>query len=275
MNIGIVGLGLIGGSFAQATKERTDHHVYGFDTDTFTMQTALGDRVIEGVLTNENLPSMDLVVLAVVPHLAVRFVEDNAALIRGTVLDCCGVKRAVSAGILPLSDQHGFRYVGGHPMAGREHGGYENATPNLFDDASMLLVPHGELPDWLAPYLWSLGFRPPVVTDDETHDRVLAYTSQMAHIVSSNYCKSPTGREHRGYSADSLKDLTRVASLNPVMWSELLIANADCVLPEVERLVQNIETMCRAIRAKDRVALERLLAEGSAAKAEMYPRGTV
>ncbi len=273
MKIGIFGLGLIGGSFAQATSGRTSHEVYGFDINEESVAKALEDGAIKGILTGENLPEMDLVLLGVVPHIAVEFVQRNADRLKGIVMDLCGVKRIVAQGILPLSETHGFRYIGGHPMAGREYGGYINALPNMFDHCSMLLVPHGEIPDWIIEYIRALGFNEPVLTTDEKHDRIIAFSSQMAHIVSNNYCKSETGPEHRGYSADSLRDLTRVASLNPVMWSELFIANKDNLLAEVERLVKDIEIMADAIRREDAKELAGLLEAGCDAKKVLYPRG--
>lgn len=273
MKIGIFGLGLIGGSFAKATAARTGHDVYGFDSNAESLARALADGAIKETLTTANLPEMDLVLLAVVPHVAVEFVRQNAGLLRGTVMDLCGVKRVVAREILPLAEAWGFTYIGGHPMAGREYGGYVNALPNMFDHASMLLVPHGEIPAWISDYLGVLGFAQPVLTTDETHDRIIAFSSQMAHVVSNNYCKSQTGPEHRGYSADSLRDLTRVASLNPVMWSELFIANKDNLLTEIDRLVGDIQIMAEAIRREDAPELARLLEIGCNAKKALYPRG--
>ncbi|MFZ2258818.1 MAG: prephenate dehydrogenase [Clostridiaceae bacterium] len=273
MKIGIFGLGLIGGSFALATSRRTDHEVFGFDIDEASMVKAKADGAICDALTTENLPDMDLVLLGVVPHLAVEFVQRNAALFKGYVMDLCGVKRVVSQGILPLAKTNGFSYIGGHPMAGSEFGGYDSAASTMFDHNSMLLIPHGPIPDWILQYLTSLGFSEPVITNDENHDRIIAFSSQMAHVVSNNFCKSKTGPEHRGFSADSLRDLTRVASLNPIMWSELFIANKDNLLAEVDRLIRDIEIMADAIRREDKDQLALLLAEGSSAKKRLYPRG--
>lgn len=273
MKIGIVGLGLIGGSFALATARRTEHEVYGIDIDEVTMVRAKADECIVDVLTEENLPEMDLVLLAVVPHKAVAYAKENAHRFKGIVMDLCGIKRAVSREILPLAEQHGFRYIGGHPMAGREYGGYDNAAEEMFDHMSMILIGHDEVPKEIVDYMKVMGFKDIIFSDDEKHDRIIAFTSQMAHVVSNNYCKSPTGPEHRGYSADSLRDLTRVAGLNPVMWSELFIDNKDYLLAEVDRLMQDIQAMATAIREEDVETLELLLAQGSRAKHILYPRG--
>lgn len=273
MKIGIVGLGLIGGSFALATRNRTEHQVFGFDTNENTMQKALAEGAITDVLTETNLPGMDLVLLAVMPSAAAEYVARHADKIRGVVMDVCGIKQAVSEKILPLSIQYGFVYVGGHPMAGRESGGYENATPSLFEGASMILVPHPEIPAFLHGYIRALGFTTERISTDEHHDAMIAFTSQMAHVVSNNYCKSETGLEHHGYSADSLRDLTRVGGLNARMWSELFIGNKKFLLKEVDRLLEDMQEMREAIAREDAVKLERLLEEGTRAKYRLFPRG--
>lgn len=274
MRIGILGLGLIGGSFALATRQRTGHRVCGWDSDARTMEQALKDGAIEEILTPDMLPTLDLLLLGVVPHVAVEYIRANAQGIRGLVMDLCGVKRAVSGEILPLSREYGFRYIGGHPMAGRERGGYANALPTLFHNCAMILVPHdGGIPEEILEYIRALGFDRVEVSEDDRHDRIIAFSSQLAHLVSTNYCKAKTAPEHWGYSADSLRDMTRVATLNPVMWSELFIANKDNLIQEAQRLIQDMETMVDALRREDQGELTKLLEEGRQAKDRMYPRG--
>ncbi len=275
MKIGIVGLGLIGGSFARGTSFRTDHVVLGWDINEESLNEALKDGAITGVLTEEELPGLDLLLLAVVPHAASEYVRRNAHLLKGLVIDLCGVKRAVSREILPLSRKHGFTYIGGHPMAGRERGGYESALTDLFEKCAMILVPHDEdgIPEEISEYFGNLGFDRIEISDDVRHDRITAFSSHLAHVVSASYCKSPTGPEHWGYSADSLRDMTRVATLNPVMWSELFLLNKDNLLKEVRRLIRDMESMAEAMERDDGKALTELLEEGRAAKEKLYPRG--
>lgn len=273
MKIGIVGLGLIGGSFALATSRRTQHEVYGFDTDRSTMERALSEHSICAPLSPDLLPDIDLLLLAVVPHLAVEYVEAYGDRLRGVVMDLCGIKRAVSEKILPLAETHGFTYVGAHPMAGRESGGYENAAETMFDGASMILVPHTHIPDTVHDYLKALGFATKKVTTDAWHDRMIAFTSQMAHVVSNNYCKSEVGDQHPGFSADSLRDLTRVAGLNAKMWSELFIGNKENLLLELDRMLADMTKMRNAIAEEDACELERMLEEGSQAKYRLFPKG--
>ena len=275
MNVGIIGLGLIGGSMAKSVKARTAHTVWGLDTDAETMTLARICGAIDGTLTDENLPQCDLILAAVRPGAAIEWVEAHGSNIAKSAIlvDLCGVKRVVVGKIAPIAEKYGFAYIGGHPMAGRENGGYANASPQMFDGASMILVPHTEIPESINAYLRALGFANRKISTDETHDRMIAFTSQMAHVVSNNYCKSEVGVDHHGYSADSLRDLTRVAGLNAQMWSELFIGNKDFLLLELDRLMQDIGRMRDAIEQEKTEELEQMLEEGSAAKYRLFPRG--
>lgn len=272
MIIGIVGLGLIGGSFAKATKAYTAHTVYGIDTDKKTLDDALKDGSVDRVLDDENIGEADLVLIALKPRAAIEFVKNNTN-IKGILIDLCGVKKVVSEVMLPLSEKYGFQYIGGHPMAGREVGGYENSLSRLFQGASMILVPHGqEIEAHVIRYFQEIGFGQIKISDDDTHDRIIAFTSQMAHIVSNAYVKSATGKEHFGYSADSLKDLTRVATLDEKLWTELFMTNRDNLIFELDTLMSDLMQYRNAIEAGDYDRLEELLKEGKEAKAVLYPK---
>lgn len=269
MKIGIAGLGLIGGSLAKSIAQRTEHTLYAIDTDEETMRAASGDGVIRNVLTDEVLETCDLLLLALRPGAAVRYVQEHAAHMAKTVIDCCGVKRVVSEALLPLAKAHGFRYVGGHPMAGKEKGGYVNARADLFDGASMILVPHeGGAEEWSSFFL-SLGFGRIQISDDETHDRILAYTSQLAHVVSNSFAKSETSRIHHGYSANSLQDLTRVATLDEEMWTELFLDNKDYLSAELTRIIDDLQRYRNALQSGDAQTLKKELRKGCEAKARM------
>lgn len=272
MKIGIVGLGLIGASFAKGTKKYTTNQVYGVDLQENVMTQALEEGAIDGILFPDELPSCDLILLAVRPGAAVEYVKAHPQL-KGLVVDLCGVKRAVSAELSELAKQYGFHYIGGHPMAGREIGGYVNADADLYQGASMILVPHTTLvPEDLLGYFTALGFTTLRISEDDTHDRILAYTSQLAHIASNAFVKSPTALEHFGYSADSLKDLTRVATLDAQMWTELFLKNGDYLAWELGGLIRELEKYHVAITSGDAKALEDLLTEGTEIKAIIYPK---
>lgn len=270
MKIGIVGLGLIGGSFAKAIKKYTDNFVLGYDIKQKSLDSALADGAIDRLLEDGDLSELDLLILALRPKVAIDYVRahDN---IRGNVMEICGVKRSVSEELSKLSKVYGFNYIGTHPMAGREVGGYENSLADLYQKASMIVIEHGNIDQWILDLFKDIGFSIEY-SNDQNHDRIIAYTSQLAHVVSNSFVKSPTALEHKGYSADSLKDLTRVATLDEDMWTELFLDNADNLEREVENIIEELEKYRRAIHERDQATLKKLLKEGSDRKALMYPK---
>lgn len=280
MIIGIAGLGLIGGSMAKAASAFTDHRVLGFDLDEAVLSAALSDGGIQEVLGEENLPDCDLLLLALYPAASVEYVRSHLKRLRPgcLLIDLCGVKQAVMGPMEELiSSPEGskLRYLGGHPMAGKEKSGYKNADRDLFRGASMILVPPEGRREALAQegtlklaeeFFLSLGFGRITLTTAQEHDRVIAFTSQLAHVVSSAYVKSPTARQHYGFSAGSYKDLTRVARLNETMWTELFLDNRDSLLTEVEGIIRRLEEYRDALSEGNRDLLFRLLKEGRECK---------
>jgi len=272
MNVGIVGLGLIGGSMAKAIKERTNHQVFGLDCKEETMQLALLSGSIGAPLTKETLPSCNLLLLALSPDSLLAWAKEHASLLsKDTVLvDLCGVKRMMSSALEPLAKQYGFKYIGGHPMAGKEVAGFKNAVSDLYVGASMILCPEEDsdivLLDRLKHFFLSLGFATVIFSTPEEHDAIISYTSQLAHVVSSAYIKSPTSRKRMGFTAGSYKDMTRVARLNPDMWTELFLADADHLGEELDGLISNLSQYRDAIQANDAATLRKLLAEGNELK---------
>ena len=268
MIIGIVGLGLIGGSVAKAVSERTGHKVYGFDKNPETMFLAEMTKGIDKPLTDENLAECDLVFLAVRPDHAVQWAREHAEQIKkdAILVDLCGVKRCVVSELAPLAREHGFRYIGGHPMAGKEVSGYINAASHLFDGASMILTPDTEtdLPmlETLRDLFYSLGFAKLTFSTPEEHDRIIAYTSQLAHITSSAYIQSPESQEQFGFSAGSFRDLTRVARLDEDMWTVLMMDNDDYLSKQVDILIENLQAYQEALHNRDAEALRALLKKG-------------
>ena len=274
MEIAIVGLGLIGGSIAKAIRKFTPHTVLGFDTDEQVMYKARLLDAIDAELTDERLSICDWLIVATRPMAAVEFVKRHAALIKkgATVMDVCGVKRCVCQPLWELAEQNGFTFIGGHPMAGREVGGFDHASADLFRDASMILTPQKGadimLLERLKKFWCELGFSGVTVTTPENHDRVIAYTSQLAHIASSAYIKSPTALDHIGFSAGSYKDLTRVAKLDPEMWTELFLENREPLLRELDGLIERLSQYRDTLATADGAKLRGLLAEGRDQKLE-------
>lgn len=273
MIVGIVGLGLIGGSMAKSIKNRTAHTVYGADLNAETMTMARMCGAIDAPLTAENLPECDLVLVAIRPGAAVEWVRQNAARISKSAIlvDLCGVKRTVVEAITPIAAEHGFAYIGGHPMAGRERGGFTAATDDLYVGASMILTPDArtdmQLLETLKAFFLDIGFAALTFSTPAEHDRIIAFTSQLAHITSSAYVKSPEAQKRRGFSAGSFQDMTRVARLDEDMWTELFLDDADYLTSELEVLAGHLTEYLDALKARDSARLRALLKEGRELKA--------
>ena len=271
MTVGILGLGLIGGSLAKALSARTDHRILGADKDPSVLSAARLSGAISGDLTDERLTECDLLLLALPPAPLISEAQRVFPLMRpgAVAVDCCGVKRAVVGALSPLAKAAGVRYVGGHPMAGKERGGFENAGADLFSGASMILTPtkaeEDLLPSLKALFL-SAGFAAVRVSDPEEHDRLIALTSQLAHVVSGAYVKSPTARSHAGFSAGSFQDMTRVALLDEAMWCDLMMLNRDHLSAELALLIRHLNDYQEALDAGDAPRLSALLKEGRARK---------
>ena len=273
MNVGIVGLGLIGGSMAKSIKVRTAHTVWGIDLDAETMTLSRLSGAIDGALTAENLPLCDLVLVAIRPAAAIRWVGDNANFIQKTAIlvDLCGVKRNVCEQLAPIAKANGFAYIGGHPMAGRERGGFVHSSEELFTGASMILTPDQNtdmrMLETLKAFFTDIGFAGLTFSTPEEHDRIIAYTSQLAHLVSSAYIKSPEAQRRRGFSAGSFRDMTRVAHLDEAMWTELFLDDADYLTEQLEILIDHLNEYREALAAHDAEQLQALLKDGREKKA--------
>jgi len=268
---GVVGLGLIGGSIAKTYKE-AGWTVYGFDANPSIHQFAIIEGVLDGVLDTSTMKRCDVIHVAVTPQAACRWIEENACHIdKGTLLiDDCGTKRTVTETGFRMAKQYGFTYAGGHPMAGTHLSGYKNSRGSMFQNASMIVVPPVYddivLLDRIKELLGPMGLKRVVFTTAQDHDRMIAYTSQLAHVVSNGYIKSPSAQQHKGYSAGSFRDLTRVAWLNEKMWTELFLENSDYLLTEIDTIIRNLKDYADAIRGGDADKLETLLRDGRIAK---------
>ena len=277
MTVGIVGLGLIGGSFAKAYAEAGET-VLAADADRGVLGFAMMSGAVSEELTKENLSRCDLILIAVYPAAAVAWMKDMASHIakHTVVIDCCGTKRAICEQCFPLAAEYGITFLGGHPMAGNHNSGFKYARGNLFHNAPMVIVPPRFddicLLDRAKELLAPAGFGRISVTTAEEHDEMIAFTSQLAHVVSNAYIKSPTADRHKGFSAGSYKDMTRVAWLNPDMWAELCMENGDHLLRELDGLLDNLMAYRSAIADGDREKLRRLLDEGKKRKEEVDGR---
>ncbi len=274
ITIGVVGLGLIGGSFAKA-YHAAGHKVLAFDTDASILEFAKLSGNVDADLSRENLKDCDLILICVYPQAAVDFLENEGPYI-GThpvVIDCCGTKRVIVEAGMDAAKRFGFTYVGGHPMAGTQYSGFKHARKDMYKGAPMVIVPPTNddldllmrIKELLAP----AGFNSITVSSAEKHDEMIAFTSQLAHVVSSAYIKSPTAKAHKGFSAGSYKDMTRVAWLNPEMWAQLFLDNKDYLADEIDALIENLTAYKEAVAAGDKEALIKLLDEGRRRKEEI------
>ena len=275
--VGILGLGLIGGSFAKA------YHAAGWtvlaaDRDAAILSFAQMSGAVDGTLGAENAAQCDLILACICPEAAIAELTGLAPHIgeKPVVIDCCGTKRVVCEALFPVAEQYGFTYLGGHPMAGSHHSGFKYARENLYHNAPMVLVPPSfddiallqRVKELLAP----AGFGHISVTTAQAHDEMIAFTSQMPHLISNAYIKSPTAAEHKGFSAGSYKDMTRVAWLNAPMWAELFLENRDCLLRELGWLMESLREYRAALEKNDLPKLTRLLEEGKKRKEEVDGR---
>ena len=274
MKIGIVGLGLIGGSLARAYA-KSGHTVYATDIDETIVEFARLAGVVHNRLDQYTLPNCDVVFPAIYTGGSVEWLKNNAPFINKNafVIDCCGLKREICQCGFKLAETHGFTFVGGHPMAGSHFSGFKYSRSNLFQGAPMVLVPpkfdDPMLLESVIELLKPCNFGSFSVTTAEAHDKMIAFTSQMPHIVSNAYIKSPTAQSHKGFSAGSYKDLTRVAWLNPQMWAELFLSNRDNILEELTFYIDSLTEYKRAIEACDADTLIRILDEGRKRKEEV------
>ena len=274
MTVGIVGLGLMGGSFAKAYCE-AGHRVLAFNRSRATLEAAIISGIAEGELNEETIGQCDLLILALYPQATIDYLQNMAPHISAhtVVLDTCGVKRMVCKACFPIAEQHGFTFMGGHPMAGTQFSGFKYSRASMYKDASMILVPHpeetAETVERVKRMLAPCRFGRMTITTAENHDRMIAFSSQMAHVVSNAFVKSPSAREHKGYSAGSYKDMTRVAWLNETMWAELFMENKDFLLQELDILMDNLSQYRAALAEEDEPKMKTLLKEGRLIKEEV------
>lgn len=274
MKVGILGLGLIGGSLARAYALE-GHTVYAIQRNEQMLSFAMLAGAVHGKLTEETIPECDLILLSIYPDGSASWLEKNAHLIakEALVIDCCGIKQEVCRRCFPMAEKYGFTFVGGHPMAGSQFSGFKYSRANLFEGAPMVLVPpvfdDMQLLDRVKNALKPCNFGFFSVTTAEEHDKMIAFTSQMPHILSNAFIKSPTALNHKGFSAGSYRDLTRVAWLNAPMWAELFMENKENVLFELNYYINSLKAYQAAIQNDDIDTLVALLEEGKKRKEEV------
>ena len=268
MKICIVGLGLIGGSLAKAIKKNTHESCFGIDIDRGTIAGALAQEAIDGEMTIDDLAGCDVVIVGLHPEATIKFITESTDKFKksGIVLETCGVKGEIVRAVEGVCIENGVNFLGCHPMAGREFSGFAYSVDNLFEKASFIMTPTDRTPmrvvQEISRLAYNIGFAKVVVSNVEEHDSVIAFTSQLAHVVSSSYVKSPSLLKQAGFSAGSFKDLTRVAKLNEDMWTELFLMNRGPLVDEIEHIIARLTEYRDAIANNDAQRLHDLLKEG-------------
>lgn len=268
MNIGIVGLGLIGGSLAKTIKQNTNHQVLGADKEESVINRAKLEGAIDDFLGDEFLGQCDMVIVALYPRATIQYIQSNAGRFKPgcIVTDCSGVKEIVCDTLHDIAVKHDFIFIGSHPMAGIERSGFNYSSSQLFNNASMIMTPSSETPletlDAMKQFWLSLGFSKVRLSSPAEHDQMIAYTSQLPHVLSSAYVKSDKVSKHQGFSAGSYHDMSRVAKLNETMWTELFFDNKEYLTNELDGLIERLQEYRDALKSDERTRMKQLLQEG-------------
>jgi prephenate dehydrogenase len=264
MKIAVVGMGIIGGSFCKALKKYTNHYVIGINRTKSTLEKAYADKSIDEIGDEKSLQKADVIILALYPEAAVEYIEENGSFINknAVVTDSAGIKSEICPKLVKLSEKFGFTFVGSHPMAGKETNGYESSDSDLYAGASYIIVPCNadeKSVKLLSDLALEMKFGMIKISTPEEHDRMIAFTSQLPHILACAYVMSPCCPEHKGFSAGSYKDVSRVANINAKLWSELFLENREPLISELEILRDNILSITDAVKANDKERIEELL----------------
>ena len=274
MTVGVVGLGLIGGSIAKAYHAK-GHKVYAWNRSRQTLDFALISGDVDKELTEDNASDCDLIIVCLYPNASIEWIREFAPHFGSEtmVMDACGTKREICETCFALAEEHGFTFVGAHPMAGTKDSGYKYSKSDMFVGAPMVIVPprfddinlYSKVKELLAP----LEMGKFSITSAEDHDQMIAFTSQLSHLVASSFIKSPAAERQGGFAGGTYKDMTRVAYLNAPMWAEIFISNKDCLLSELDSLIENLSKYREAISEEKLEELKDLLEEGSRRKQEL------
>lgn len=273
MKIAIIGLGLIGGSIARRLRGFHDCTIAAYNRSRESLDLAIADGVIDEAYNTpgEAMDNADLIIMCLYPQLNVDFVRDNLDSIKdgAVITDVTGVKGFIineMKKILPDT----VDFIGGHPMAGREVGGYKSSTDTLFNNAPYIITPdktnkpeNVELVRSMAEYI---GCRIVVTTTPDEHDSIIAYTSQLMHIVAVALCDNPLLERSSSFAGGSLQDCTRIAVINEKMWSELFVENKYHLADRITEFQDCLEKMKQAVLNDDRDTLEDIMRHATAQK---------
>lgn len=277
--IAIIGLGIIGGSMAYALHGFKNAVIYGCDINPDTCQKALERGAVNFVTNQASLAidGADLVIICTYPECIINTIRENRSVFKSgaVITDVCGVKTKLAHEINKILP-NGCEYVGGHPMAGKETDGFDSAAPELFGMCGFIVTPtvsstpHGiKLIKDMAKFIGATRI---TESTPEEHDSVIAYTSDLMHVSASCLCLDYNKKMNRAYTAGAFRDCTRIANINPELWTQLFLENRTFLLDEINRYLNSLTKMRDAINAQNSDELLRLLSVVKENKLKMQSR---
>ncbi len=273
MNIAVVGMGLMGASLAKAVLKYTPHKIFACDINGDTLRAAKESGACSEILSDDNSGDVDIIVFALRPRAAIAEMRKLCPKLKdgALVFDLCGNKRILADEMYALKRRFGaLRFCGAHPMAGKERGGIANSDAELFRDCFVVLTPiDGDIASAkeVENLFLRIGARGAKFATPKEHDEMIAYTSQLAHVLSNCYVQNPLALKHKGFSAGSFQDLTRVARLDPEMWTELFSENSDNLSSCIEDLIKRLSEFKDLLESGDNDAMKKSLEYGVECKA--------
>lgn len=261
MKIMIIGLGLIGGSYAEGLKEK-GHTIYGYDTDEKVLKEAIELNIIEPNTSIENIKIANLVVLCLYPNHNIEFIKKYGHMFhkKQVITDVSGTKVYMLneiKNILPKA----ITYISHHPMAGGEKKGFNNRNKEKFKNANFIIIGNkkSRKMEPLFEIAYDLGFANTLVTTAKKHDELIAFTSQLTHVIAVSLVNSDSMAETKDATGDSYRDLTRIAKINEVMWTELFIENKHALLKKIKQFKKSLRELETLIKNENREEIKKML----------------
>ena len=262
----IVGLGLLGGSYAKALKKK-GIHVEAITLDQHSIDYALEHNIIDRgstMVDSEMIQKADLIVFALYPHVFIEWIRQNGHLLKSgqVITDVTGVKQSVVYEVQSLLPD-GVEYIAAHPMAGREVSGVENSDDSIFEGANYIVVPTENNTTnaiWLCTELgYALGFKDVSCLDPQKHDEMIGFLSQLTHCIAVSLMCTCDDPNMKRYTGDSFRDLTRIANINDEMWSELFLANQEALLDQMDAYRSRFNRLYECIKEGDREGVREMM----------------
>ncbi len=270
-NITIVGLGLIGGSIAKAISKNLEvKNIWAVDTDENTLNLAVEEKVIDKGYSNPKYPleNSDIVILCTYPDTTLNFIKSNAAYFKlnALITDTTGIKKSIVEKINNMLRED-LVFIGGHPMAGREVSGYKFSKEDIFKNSEYILSPTdntcAKSLDMLTQLITSIGFKKVTFMSPDSHDKKIAFTSQLPHVIACALMNNKGLEEGVNGIGGSFKDMTRVANINSNLWCELISENKDNVLKELDVFMEDLSDIYKVIEKDDKKELEKIFEKSS------------